>query len=111
VALLTRPSAYLHYNAGAFFSGGEACLVDPGITPDEIAGLAAEVGDARLRFVVLTHADWDHVLGRSTFRRRRSSRTPRTPPVSTATASAPRSRGWRPRRDHAQTAFEPRSRT
>jgi glyoxylase-like metal-dependent hydrolase (beta-lactamase superfamily II) len=63
VALLTRPSAYLHYNAGAFVSGGEACLVDPGITPDEIAGLAAEVGGARLRFVVLTHADWDHVLG------------------------------------------------
>ena len=63
VTLLTRPSAYLHYNAGAFLSDGEACLVDPGITPDEIAGLAGEIGDARLRYVVLTHADWDHVLG------------------------------------------------
>ena len=53
----------MHYNAGAFLSDGEACLVDPEITPDEIAGLAGEIGDARLRYVVLTHADWDHVLG------------------------------------------------
>jgi hydroxyacylglutathione hydrolase len=63
VSLLVRPSAYLHYNAGAFVSDGEACLVDPGITPDEIGALLEEIGDAQLRYVVLTHADWDHLLG------------------------------------------------
>jgi len=53
----------MHYNAGAFVSAGEACLVDPGIAPDEIAALVRELGDAELRYIVLTHADWDHVLG------------------------------------------------
>jgi glyoxylase-like metal-dependent hydrolase (beta-lactamase superfamily II) len=63
VSLVVRPSRYLHYNAGAFLSAGEACLVDPGITRDEVAALVAELGDVALRYVVLTHADWDHVLG------------------------------------------------
>jgi glyoxylase-like metal-dependent hydrolase (beta-lactamase superfamily II) len=63
VRLVVRPSRYLHYNAGAFVSGGEACLVDPGITAEEVAALVEEVGAAELRYVVLTHADWDHVLG------------------------------------------------
>jgi glyoxylase-like metal-dependent hydrolase (beta-lactamase superfamily II) len=63
VTLLVRQSRYLHYNAGAFVSGGEACLVDPGLLPGETKALAREVRDARLRFVVLTHADWDHILG------------------------------------------------
>jgi glyoxylase-like metal-dependent hydrolase (beta-lactamase superfamily II) len=63
VRLVVRPSRYLHYNAGAFVSAGEACLVDPGITPEEVAALVEEVGAAELRYVVLTHADWDHVLG------------------------------------------------
>jgi glyoxylase-like metal-dependent hydrolase (beta-lactamase superfamily II) len=63
VRLVVRPSRYLHYNAGAFVSGGEACLVDPGITADEVAALVEEVGHAEIRYVVLTHADWDHVLG------------------------------------------------
>jgi glyoxylase-like metal-dependent hydrolase (beta-lactamase superfamily II) len=63
VRLVVRPSRYLHYNAGAFVSDGEACLVDPGITADEIAALVEEIGDARIRYVVLTHADWDHLLG------------------------------------------------
>jgi hydroxyacylglutathione hydrolase len=61
--LVIRPSRYLHYNAGAFVSEGEACLVDPGITADEIAALVEEVGHAQVTYVVLTHADWDHVLG------------------------------------------------
>ena len=61
--LVVRPSRYLHYNAGAFVSDGEACLMDPGITAAEVAALVAELGDAKIRFVVLTHADWDHVLG------------------------------------------------
>jgi glyoxylase-like metal-dependent hydrolase (beta-lactamase superfamily II) len=63
VTLLVRPSRYLHYNAGAFVSGGEACLVDPGLLSEEIEALLADVGDRSVRYVVLTHADWDHVLG------------------------------------------------
>jgi hydroxyacylglutathione hydrolase len=63
VSLLVRRSRYLDYNAGAFVSGGEACLVDPGILPAETEALAAAVGGTLIRYVVLTHADWDHVLG------------------------------------------------
>jgi glyoxylase-like metal-dependent hydrolase (beta-lactamase superfamily II) len=63
VSLLVRRSKYLHYNAGAFVSKGEACLVDPGLVPDEIETLLADVGDRSVRYIILTHADWDHVLG------------------------------------------------
>jgi len=28
---VVRQSRFLHYNAGAFVSNGETCLVDPGI--------------------------------------------------------------------------------
>jgi hydroxyacylglutathione hydrolase len=63
VALHVLQSRYLHYNQGAFVSDGRACLVDPGILPDEVAALVHELGDAEIRYVVLTHADWDHVLG------------------------------------------------
>ncbi len=37
--------------------------MDPGIAPDEIAALVKELDGAELRYIVLTHADWDHVLG------------------------------------------------
>ena len=63
MSLLVRQSTYLHYNAGAFLSEGEACLVDPGLVPDEIEALRTDVGDRLVRYVVLTHADWDHILG------------------------------------------------
>jgi cyclase len=63
VSLRIRQSRFLHYNAGAFVSEGEACLVDPGILRDEIVALVNELAGAELRFIVLTHADWDHVLG------------------------------------------------
>ena len=63
MTLLVRQSRYLHYNAGAFVSRDEACLVDPGLLPEEVGALLADVGDRRLRYIVLTHADWDHVLG------------------------------------------------
>src|SRR3970040_2685946 len=53
----------MHYTAGRFVSAGEACLVDPGILLDEIEGLVRELDGAELRYIVLTHADWDHVLG------------------------------------------------
>lgn len=63
MTLVVRPSRFLRYNAGAFVSGGEACLVDPGIAPDEIDALAEGLEGAAVRWIVLTHADWDHVLG------------------------------------------------
>ena len=53
----------MHYNAGAFVSEGEACLVDPGILAGEIVALPEELAGAEVRSIVLTHADWDHVLG------------------------------------------------
>jgi len=63
MSLVTHQSRFMHYNAGAFVSSGKACLVDPGIAPDEIAALVRELEDAELSYIVLTHADWDHVLG------------------------------------------------
>jgi glyoxylase-like metal-dependent hydrolase (beta-lactamase superfamily II) len=63
VTLVVRQSRFLHYNAGAFVSAGEAALVDPGILREETEALVAELGEAAVRCVVLTHADWDHVLG------------------------------------------------
>jgi glyoxylase-like metal-dependent hydrolase (beta-lactamase superfamily II) len=63
MGLITRQSRFMHYNAGAFVSDDNACLVDPGLVADEIAALAAAIDDAELKYIVLTHADWDHVLG------------------------------------------------
>lgn len=63
MGLVTHQSPYLVYNSGAFVSQGEACLVDPGITAEDTATLVEKIGDADLRYIVLTHADWDHVLG------------------------------------------------
>lgn len=63
MTLVVQPSRYLHYNAGAFVSSGEACLVDPGILREETESLADAIHGATVRAIVLTHADWDHVLG------------------------------------------------
>ena len=63
MTLVVQPSRFLRYNAGAFVSGGEACLVDPGILREETEALVVAVDDAVVRCIVLTHADWDHVLG------------------------------------------------
>lgn len=44
--------------------GGDVVLVDPGITPDELAGLVAALRERSWRVVagVATHPHWDHVL-------------------------------------------------
>lgn len=63
MGLIINQSPYLGYNAGAFISQGAACLVDPGITADDTQELVEKIGRAEVRYIVLTHADWDHVLG------------------------------------------------
>ena len=69
-------SRFLHYNAGAFVSNGETCLVDPGILAEETEALRHDAGAVALVFVVLTHAHWDPFSAPRACRRRRSSRCP-----------------------------------
>jgi hydroxyacylglutathione hydrolase len=55
----------MSYNAGIFVSGGEACLIDPGLSPADLKLIEQAAGSrqARPRHIVLTHSHWDHVLG------------------------------------------------
>ncbi|HVS85461.1 MAG TPA: MBL fold metallo-hydrolase [Gaiellaceae bacterium] len=48
---------------------GEAVLVDPAITREEVARIAARAAELGLRVtaVLATHADWDHVCGIAAF--------------------------------------------
>jgi hydroxyacylglutathione hydrolase len=48
---------------------GEAVLVDPSISLDEVARIAARADELGLRVtaVLVTHADWDHVCGIAAF--------------------------------------------
>ena len=62
-------SRFWQTNAGLWVSGGRACLIDPGVYPDEIAvlvGFVAELGLAP-ETIVLTHSHWDHILGPERF--------------------------------------------
>ena len=56
-------------------SGGEAFCIDSPIFPDELEILPALAEQAGFTVVGLlaTHADWDHLLGRYAFPRRRSA--------------------------------------
>jgi glyoxylase-like metal-dependent hydrolase (beta-lactamase superfamily II) len=49
--------------------GAEAVLVDPGLSADEVARIAARARElgARVTHVLATHADWDHVCGIAAF--------------------------------------------
>ena len=55
------------YNAILVADGGSACAVDPGIVPDELDMLRANVADHEVTHVVLTHAHHDHLRGWSAF--------------------------------------------
>ncbi len=48
---------------------GEAVLVDPGVSADEVARIAGRAGELEVRVaqVLATHADWDHVCGIAAF--------------------------------------------
>jgi glyoxylase-like metal-dependent hydrolase (beta-lactamase superfamily II) len=52
-------------NTGVFVNGSEACLIDPGLYPDEIEDVRRLVGEkgARPAVIVLTHSHWDHIVG------------------------------------------------
>ena len=56
-------------NSGIFLSRGQACLVDPGVFPEEVLSIRRFVEDrgAAVRAIVLTHSHWDHVLGPAAF--------------------------------------------
>ncbi|MCR4404047.1 MAG: MBL fold metallo-hydrolase [Candidatus Acetothermia bacterium] len=56
-------------NSGVFLSEGRACLVDPGVFPEEIEALARflEERGAPPEVIVLTHSHWDHLLGPERF--------------------------------------------
>jgi glyoxylase-like metal-dependent hydrolase (beta-lactamase superfamily II) len=50
-------------------AGTEAVLVDPGVSAEEVARVAARIRelDLRVTHVLATHADWDHVCGIAAF--------------------------------------------
>jgi hydroxyacylglutathione hydrolase len=58
-------SRSLDYNSGIFVSGGQAALIDPGLFPDEIAGIDGFTREQRAEpaCIILTHSHWDHVFG------------------------------------------------
>ena len=62
-------SRSLKLNSGIFLSQEAACLIDPGLYPEEIDDLARFVTErgARPEWIVLTHSHWDHVLGPERF--------------------------------------------
>jgi hydroxyacylglutathione hydrolase len=62
-------SRFEQTNSGAFVCQGEACLVDPGVYPDEIAvwQRAVQAHGWAPRALVLTHHHWDHILGPERF--------------------------------------------
>ena len=57
------------YNNSGVVSGDEACAVDPGIPPAEVAAFreALEAGGRRVTRVVLTHSHHDHIRGWDAF--------------------------------------------
>ncbi len=56
-------------NSGLFLSEGRACLIDPGIFPEEIEEIKRFLLDrqAEPQAIVLTHSHWDHLLGPERF--------------------------------------------
>ena len=67
--LWVAQSRLFHTNSSIFIDRGEACLIDPGIYPDEIEAIAAFLREqgATPRAIVLTHIHWDHILGPERF--------------------------------------------
>jgi hydroxyacylglutathione hydrolase len=62
-------SALWQTTALALHAGGEAVIVDPGVSAPEIAAIGSDIAarGLALRGLLITHADWDHVCGISAF--------------------------------------------
>jgi len=61
-------------------AGREAVVIDPCISADEVARIAARASElgARVTDVLVTHADWDHVCGIAAFPEAVAAMGPRT---------------------------------
>lgn len=68
-SLWTGQSRFFYTNAGIFVSGSHTCLVDPNMTPAEMAALRTFLTEQHLfvDLLVLTHYHWDHILGPEVF--------------------------------------------
>jgi len=75
-------------------AAGEAVLVDPAVSADEVARIAARARELEVRVthVLATHADWDHVCGIAAF------------PDAVATMSEPTAARVRARAEEATVA-------
>lgn len=62
-------SRFFQTNAGVFVRDTHACLVDPNMTPAEMAAIQTFLGehDLHAELLVLTHFHWDHILGPEIF--------------------------------------------
>lgn len=67
-----RQSRAYRMNSVLLAAGAEAVLVDPGVLPAELDDLAARTGAAEAVTLIVTHAHWDHVLGRPWWPRART---------------------------------------
>jgi hydroxyacylglutathione hydrolase len=56
-------------NSGIYLSAGQACLIDPGVFPEEIEAIAQFLKQqgAAPQAIILTHSHWDHLLGPERF--------------------------------------------
>lgn len=67
--LWVQQSQLYMMNSGLFISQGRACLIDPGVLPDETKAIAAFLAEHNLQaeVLILTHSHWDHILGAEYF--------------------------------------------
>jgi glyoxylase-like metal-dependent hydrolase (beta-lactamase superfamily II) len=67
--LWVQQSELYMMNSGLFVSQGRACLIDPGVLPDETKAIVAFLAEHNLEpeLLILTHSHWDHILGPAYF--------------------------------------------
>lgn len=64
-----RQSVAYRMNSVLLRCDGAVLLVDPGVFAPELEDIAAQVGEGSEVQLLVTHSDWDHVLGRLRFAR------------------------------------------